>query len=89
MSIVAKSVKIEPVGDIERCHDGIYSRFYCLKVLISFSNGEKKEHLMRAHNEPKTLEKFINNEKGYQDKFQDKFGLTDSGEIVYIPNTPS
>lgn len=89
MKVIAKSVKVEPVDNvIERCHEGEYSRFYCLKVIISFSNGVTKEYLLKAHNEPKTLEKFIANEKGYKDKFQDKFGLTDNGDIVYIPNLP-
>lgn len=86
MNIVAKSVKVEPAGQIERCHEGEYSKFYCLKVLITFSNGITKEYLMKAHGEPKTLERFINNEKGYKDKFQDKFGLTEDGKIIYLPN---
>ncbi len=87
MKIVAKSIKIEPAGSIERCHEGEYSRFYCLRVNIIFSNGITKEYLMRAHGEPKTLERFINNDKGYKDKFQDKFALTEDGKIVYTPNT--
>ncbi|MGC8677717.1 MAG: hypothetical protein ACP5UF_05835 [Hydrogenobaculum sp.] len=89
MKIVARSVKVEPIdGKIERCADGENSKFYCLKVLITFSNGTTKEYVMRAHNEPKTLERFINNDKGYKDKFQDKFALTDKGEVVYLQNVP-
>ncbi len=89
MKIIAKSVKVEPIdGKIERCFDGEYSRFYCLKVLITFSNGITKEYIMRAHNEPKILERFINNDKGYKDKFQDKFALTEKEDIVYLPNVP-
>jgi hypothetical protein len=89
MKIVARSVKVEPLdAKIERCKDGENSKFYCLKVLITFSNGTTKEYIMRAHNEPKTLERFINNEKGYKDKFQDKFALTDKGDVVYLPNVP-
>lgn len=87
MKIVARSVKVEPLDTkIERCKDGENSKFYCLKVLITFSNGTTKEYVMRAHNEPKTLERFINNDKGYKDKFQDVFALTDKGDVVYLPN---
>ncbi len=84
--IIAKSVKIEEVGNIKRCTEGNSSKFYCLEVKIYFDNGVVKNYLLKAHNEPKTLEKFIKNEKNYKDKFINKFGLTKDGQIVFIHN---
>jgi len=82
--IVAKSVKIEVAGEIERCHDGENSKFYCLPVKIHFDNGEVKDYMLKAHGEPKTLKDFLENKKGLRDKMEKSFGLTAKGEVVYI-----
>ncbi len=82
--IVAKSVEIEILGDIERCHEGEYSKFYCLKVKIKFDNGEEREFLMRSHESPKSLENFINNKKGIKERTEKSFVLLRNGEIMYV-----
>ncbi len=82
--IVAKSVKIEVAGEIERCHDGENSKFYCLPVKIHFDNDEVKDYMLKAHGEPKTLKDFLENKKGLRDKMEKSFGLTSKGEVVYI-----
>ncbi|QID32537.1 hypothetical protein [Pampinifervens florentissimum] len=84
MKVVAKSVSIEVVGEIDRCHDGENSKFYCLPVRIHFENGEVKEYMLRAHGEPKTLKDFLENKKGLRDKMEKAFGLTEDGNIIYV-----
>ncbi len=84
MRLVAKSVSVEVVGEIERCHDGENSKFYCLPVRIHFDNGEAKEYTLRAHGEPKTLKDFLENKKGLRDKMEKAFGLTEDGNIIYV-----
>ncbi|MEJ5339710.1 MAG: hypothetical protein ACK42C_08220 [Aquificaceae bacterium] len=84
MEIVAKSLRIEVIGEIERCHDGENSKFYCLPVRIHFENGEVKEYMLRAHGEPKTLKDFLENKKGLRDRMERSFGLTKAGKVLYI-----
>ncbi|WPM32696.1 hypothetical protein IAE16_03210 [Hydrogenobacter sp. T-2] len=84
MKLVARSVSIEVLGEIERCHDGENSKFYCLPVKIHFDNGEVKEYMLRAHGEPKTLKDFLENKKGLRDKMEKAFGLTEDGNIIYV-----
>ncbi len=84
MKVVAKSVSIEVVGEIDRCHDGENSKFYCLPVRIHFENGEVKEYMLRAHGEPKTLKDFLENKKGLRDRMEKAFGLTEDGNIIYV-----
>ncbi|MEJ7554856.1 MAG: hypothetical protein WKI50_02845 [Aquificaceae bacterium] len=84
MKLVARSVSIEVVGEIERCHDGENSKFYCLPVKIHFDNGQVKEYMLRAHGEPKTLKDFLENKKGLRDRMEKAFGLTEDGKVLYI-----
>jgi hypothetical protein len=79
--IVARSVKIEVVGDIERCHRAEDAKFFCLKVKIHFDNGEVRDYLLKSHNEPKGLENFLQNKKGIRDRLEKSFVLLKSGEI--------
>ncbi len=79
--IVARSVSIEVVGEIERCHRAEDAKFYCLKVKIHFDNGEVREHLLKSHNEPKGLENFLANKKGIRDRLEKSFVLLKNGEI--------
>ena len=83
--IVARSVSIEVVGEISRCREGTHSKFYCLPVIIHFDNGEKREYMLKAHGEPKTLKDFLENKKGLKDKMEKSFALLRNGEIKYIP----
>ncbi|MFN3976448.1 MAG: hypothetical protein ACK4LT_05225 [Aquificaceae bacterium] len=87
MKVVAKSVSIEVVGEIGRCHDGEYSKFYCLPVKIYFDNGEVRDYMLRAHGEPKTLKDFLENKKGLKDKMEKSFGLSEDGKILYLYST--
>lgn len=82
--IIARSVKIEVAGDIHRCHEGAYSMFYCLPVIIYFDNGEKREYMLKAHGEPKTLQDFLENKKGLRDRMEKGFALLKNGEIRYV-----
>ncbi len=79
--IVARSVKIEVVGEIGRCHGAEDSKFYCLPVKIHFDNGEVRDFLLKSHNEPKGLENFLQNKKGIKDRLEKSFVLLKSGEI--------
>ncbi|WP_448584495.1 hypothetical protein [Thermocrinis sp.] len=81
--IVARSIAIEIVGEIQRCSEGENSKFYCLPVKIIFDNGEEREYLLKAHGEPKTLLDFIENKKGLKDKMEKAFILLKNGEILY------
>lgn len=87
MKLLAKSVSIEVVGEIERCHDGENSKFYCLPVRILFDNGQKVDHVLRAHGEPKTLRDFLENKKGMRDRMEKAFGLLEDGKVLYIGYT--
>jgi len=87
MEIVARSVKIEVVGEIERCREGTHSKFYCLPVVIHFDNGEKREYTLMAHGEPKTLKDFLENKKGIRDRMEKSFVLLSNGEIRYVYET--
>ncbi len=89
MKVVARSVSIEVVGEIDRCHDGENSKFYCLPVRVHFDNGEVKEYMLRAHGEPKTLKDFLENKKGLRDKMEKSFGLTEDGKVLYVGYEPS
>ncbi len=82
--IVARSVKIEVVGEIERCHRAEDAKFYCLKVKIHFDNGEVREHLLKSHNEPKGLENFLANKKGIRDRLEKSFVLLKNGEVKVV-----
>ncbi|MFN3870836.1 MAG: hypothetical protein ACK4MW_05055 [Aquificaceae bacterium] len=84
MKIVAKSVSIEVVGEIHRCHDGENAKFYCLPVRIHFDNGKVVDYMLRAHGEPKTLKDFLENKKGLRDKMEKSFGLSEEGKVLYI-----
>ena len=79
--IIARSVKIDVVGEIERCHRAEDAKFYCLRVKIHFDNGEVREHLLKAHNEPKGLENFLANKKGIRDRLEKSFVLLRNGEV--------
>lgn len=81
MEIVARSVKIEVVGEVERCRRGEDSKFYCLPVKIHFDNGEVRDYLLKAHNEPKGLENFLQNKKGIRDRLEKSFVLLKNREI--------
>jgi len=81
MEIIARSVKIEVIGEIERCQQGEDSKFYCLPVKIHFDNGEVRDYLLKAHNEPKGLENFLQNKKGIRDRLEKSFVLLKNGEI--------
>ena len=85
--VIARSIRIEVIGDIKRCNKGEDSKFYCLPVKITFDNGEVKDYLLKAHGEPKTLKDFLENKKGLRDKMERGFGLTEDGDIVYISYT--
>lgn len=87
MKIIARSVSIEVIGEIDRCHDGENSKFYCLPVKIYFDNGEAREYMLRAHGEPKTLKDFLENKKGLRDKMEKSFGLSEDGKILYLYST--
>jgi len=82
--IVARSVKIEVVGEIERCHRAEDAKFYCLPVKIHFDNGEIKNFLLKSHNEPKGLENFLQNKKGIRDRLEKSFVLLKTGEIKVL-----
>ncbi len=79
--IVARSVKVEVVGEIERCRDAEDTKFYCLPVEIHFDNGEVRRFLLKSHNERKGLENFLQNKKGIKDRLEKSFVLLKSGEI--------
>ena len=81
--VVAKSVSIEVVGEIQRCEEGENSKFYCLPVKIIFDNGEERPYLLKAHGEPKTLLDFLENKKGLKEKMEKSFVLLSNGEILY------
>ncbi len=89
--IVARSVKIEVVGQIERCHRAEDAKFYCLKVKIHFDNGEVRDYLLKSHNEPKGLENFLANKKGIRDRLEKSFVLLKNGDIrvVYPKEEPA
>ncbi len=82
--IVARSIKIEVVGEIERCHKAEDAKFFCLKVKIYFDNGEVKDYLLKSHNEPKGLENFLANKKGIRDRLEKSFVLLKNGEIRVV-----
>ncbi len=82
--IVARSVKIEVVGEIQRCRTAEDTRFYCLPVKIHFDNGEVRKYLLKSHGEPKGLENFIQNKKGIKDKLEKNFVLLKNGEIKIL-----
>lgn len=79
--IVAKSERIEVVGQIERCHQAEDAKFYCLKVKIHFDNGEVREYTLKSHGDPKGLENFLQNKKGIRDRLEKGFVLLKNGEI--------
>lgn len=81
--IVARSVRIEVVGEIRRCGKGEDSKFYCLPVKIHFDNGSVVDYQLRAHGEPKTLIDFLENKKGLKDKMEKGFALLKNGEVIY------
>lgn len=84
--IVARSVKIEPLGEPERCKDAENSKFWCLKVKIYFDNGEEREYILRGYSEIKEIENFLNNKKNIQDILKQSYVLLKNGEIrVYYP----
>ena len=84
--IVARSVKIEPVGKPERCRDAENSKFWCMKVKIYFDNGEEREYVLKGYSEIKELENFLNNKKNIQDILKQSYVLLKNGEIrVYYP----
>ncbi len=82
--IVARSVKIEVVGEIRRCGSGEDSKFYCLPVKIHFDNGEVRNYMLKSHNEPKGLENFLANKKGIKDRLEKSFVLLKNGQIRVI-----
>jgi hypothetical protein len=82
--IIARSVSIQVVGEIHRCKEGSSSKFYCLPVIIHFDNGEKRECMLKAHGEPKTLRDFLENKKGLKDRMEKGFALLRNGEIRYV-----
>ncbi|MDQ7082482.1 MAG: hypothetical protein Q9N34_05640 [Aquificota bacterium] len=79
--VVARSVRIEVIGEIRRCGEGIDSKFYCLPVKIYFDNGEVRNYLLKAHNEPKGIENFLANKKGIKERLEKSFVLLKNGEI--------
>ncbi|MEN3028894.1 MAG: hypothetical protein ABDH29_06745 [Aquificaceae bacterium] len=83
MKLIARSVSIEVIGDIHRCHEGEDAKFYCLPVRIHFDNGEVKEYMLKAHGEPKTLKDFLENKKGLRDRMERSFGLSEEGKVLY------
>ncbi|MCS7262355.1 MAG: hypothetical protein N3C13_01790 [Aquificaceae bacterium] len=84
MKIIARSVSIQVVGEIKRCHDGENAKFYCLPVRIHFDNGEVRDYLLKAHGEPKTLKDFLENKKGLKDRMEKSFGLSEEGRVLYV-----
>lgn len=82
--IVARSVKIEVVGEIERCHKAEDTKFYCLPVKIHFDNGEVRNYVLKSHNEPKGLENFLQNKKGIRDRLERNFVLLKNGDIRVV-----
>ena len=82
--VVAKSVRIEVIGEIQRCRSGEDSKFYCLPVRIHFDNGEVRNYMLKAHNEPKGLENFLANKKGIRDRLEKSFVLLKNGEIKVV-----
>lgn len=84
MGVVAKSLRIEVVGDVERCREGESSKFYCLPVRIHFENGEVRDYALKAHGEPKSLKDFLENKKGIRDRMEKSFGLTGEGRVLYV-----
>ncbi len=84
VKIVARSVKIDIVGEISRCNVGEDSKFYCLPVRITFDNGKVVDYMLKAHGEPKTLKEFIENKKGIKDRMEKNFGLAEDGSVLYI-----
>lgn len=82
--IIARSVSVQVVGEIHRCKEGTNSKFYCLPVIIQFDNGEKREYMLKAHGEPKTLQDFLENKKGLRDRMEKGFALLRNGEIRYV-----
>ncbi|WP_461831951.1 hypothetical protein [Aquifex sp.] len=84
--IVARSVRIEPLGKPERCRDAENSKFWCMKVKIIFDNGEEREYTLKGYSEIKELENFLNNKKNIQDILNHGYVLLRNGEIrVYYP----
>ncbi len=84
--IVARSQKIEPLGEPFRCSEAENSKFWCLKVKIIFENGEEREHVLRGYSEPKEIENLLSNKKGMRDVLEKSFVLLKNGEIkVYYP----
>ncbi len=79
--VIARSVKIEVVGEIERCREAEDSKFFCLPVKIHFDNGEVRDYLLKSHGEPKGLENFLANKKGIRDRLEKSFVLLKSGEV--------
>ena len=88
--IVARSVKIEVVGEIRRCGNWIDSKFYCLPVKIHFDNGEVKAYMLKSHNDTKGLENFLSNRKGLRERLERSFVLLRNGEVrvSYSPEEP-
>ncbi len=82
--VVARSVKIEVVGEVERCHTAEDSKFYCLPVEIHFDNGEVRKYLLKSHNEPKGIENFLGNKKGVKDRLEKSFVLLRDGDIRIV-----
>jgi len=82
--VVARSVRIEVVGEIERCSSGEDSKFYCLPVRIHFDNGEVRNYMLKSHNEQKGLENFLNNKKGIRDRLERSFVLLKNGEVRVV-----
>lgn len=84
--IIARSVKIEPLGEPERCKDAENAKFWCLKVKIYFDNGEEREYTLKGYSEVKEIENFLTNKKNIQDVLNQSYVLLKSGEIrVYYP----
>jgi len=86
--IVARSVKIEPLGEPERCHDAENSKFWCLKVKIIFDNGEEREFVLRGYSEPKEIENFLQNKKGIRDILEKSYVLLKNGEVRLVYPSP-
>lgn len=81
--VLARSIRIEPKGEIHRCREGAYSMFYCLPVVVYFDNGETREYLLKSHSEPKALQEFLENKKGLRERMEKNFVLLKDGSIRY------
>ncbi len=83
MKVVARSVKVEVVGEIVRCNEGESSKFYCLRVRIHFDNGKVVDYLLKSHKEKKGLENFLQNKKGLKERLERSFLLDERGRVIF------